>query len=253
MALTDHVAILLGHSLAVARLNKKKTRADFYAQIALPPAAAPEVGALVADAYPGVPLASIEVNFKTNAEQPKPFAGVPADWFIVRMSSQFAPELYAADGVTPIENAAARSKFFAGMRVRIASSAWAWKNEFGKSGASFNLHGVMDAGQGGERLNIGGAGAGAAFKAHANPNAAVSASPFGAQAQERATPFGVPPAQGGQSASAGAATAASTTGSAAPAAQVAAPAGNPFGAQPAAGGNPFAQGQAVNNGNPFAA
>lgn len=179
MALTDHVAILLTHSLDVARLNKKKTRSDFYAQFAVPPAAAADVAALVAVIYPGIALSTLDVNFKTNAQQTKPFPGVPNEWFIIRCATQHAPELYAADG-TVIPNASARSRFFAGMKVRVASSAWAWTNEFGKAGASFNLNGVMDAGLGGDRLAIGSGGAGAAFAAHAQPAAAgaAAANPF---------------------------------------------------------------------------
>lgn len=198
MAITDHVAILLGHSLDVARLNKKKTRADFYAQFAFPPAAINDLAALVTEIYPGVPLASLEVNLQTNAQQSKPFVGVPADWYILRAASQFAPELYAADGVTVIPTAEARQRFFAGMRVRLHTSAWGWKNEFGKSGASFNLLGVMDAGVGGERLAIGGGGqSAAAFASHANPNAQSSVAavtgapaggnPFGGQQQAQQT------------------------------------------------------------------
>jgi len=222
MALTDHVAILLGHSLDVPRLNKKKTRSDFYAQFALPPAAAAEVAALVSAVYPGVPLGTLDVNFKTNAQQDKPFPGVPSDWFIIRMASQYAPELYAADGETLIPSTAARGHFFAGMKVRVHSSAWGWKNEFGKSGASFNLHAIMDAGQGGERLQIGQGGqAGAAFKAHGNPNAApVQTQGQTVAEQNTGNPFG-----GQQQANAGA--------------QV-------------QGANPFAQPQAASNGNPFA-
>jgi len=220
MALTDHVAILLGHSLDVARLNKKKTRSDFYAQVALPPAAAADVAALVSAIYPGIPLASIEVNFKTNAQQPKPFVGVPNDWFILRMASQFAPELFAADGVTRIANNEARSKFFAGMRVRVHSGAWAWKGDHGPA-ASFNLFGVMDAGLGGDRLQIGSAGAGAAsaFASHANPNAVpqtgtpVAANPFGVSS---VVPVSTPVAA------------------------------------PAASANPFAQTAVASNANPFA-
>lgn len=205
MALIDHTAILLGHSLDVARLNKNKTRSDFYAQVALPPAAVNDVAALVAEAYPGVQLASITVNFKPNAQQDKPFPGVPGDWYILRLAGQFAPELYAADGMTVIPNAGARAAFYAGMRVRVHSSAWAWKNEFGKAGASFNLHGMMDAGQGGERLAIGGGGSAAVFAAHGNPNAVVATavhtnvvtpaqagSPFGAQTTPAQANTGAP-------------------------------------------------------------
>lgn len=187
MALTDHVGILLGHSFDVARMNKKKTRADFYAQIAFPPAVVPELAALVAAAYPGIALNTLEVNIKTNAQQVKPFVGIPADWYVIRFASQFAPELYAADGATQIPANEARQRFFAGMRVRLHSSAWGWKNEFGKSGASFNLLGVMDAGQGGEKLAIGGGQAGAAFAAHGNPNAVAPAA-----VQPATNPFGAP-------------------------------------------------------------
>lgn len=219
MALTDHVAILLGHSLDVARLNKKKTRSDFYAQVALPPAAAADVAALVAAIYPGVPLTTLEVNFKTNAQQDKPFPGVPSDWFVLRLASQHTPELFAADAVTRIPQPEARSKFFAGMKVRIHSSAWAWKNEFGKSGASFNLHGVMDAGLGGDRLQIGSAGAASAFASHANPNAVSQTG-----APVAGNPFAAQQAQVQQ----------------------------PQAAAPAASANPFAQAAPANNANPFA-
>lgn len=229
MALIDHTAILLGHSLDVARLNKKKTRSDFYAQVALPPSAINDVAALVGEVYPGVPLTTIEVNCKPNAQQTTPFVGVPSDWYILRLASQFAPELYAADGTTAVPNANARSAFYSGMRVRVHSGAWAWKNEFGKSGASFNLFGMMDAGQGGERLAIGGGGSAAVFAAHGNPNA----QPLTGTAVHTET---VTPAQ----------------------------AGSPFNQAggnvqrnvaagvPAAGANPFAQGQAANTStNPF--
>lgn len=197
MALTDHIAILLTHSLDVARLNKKKTRSDYYAQFAVPPAAAGDVAALVAEVYPNVALTTLDVNFKTNAQQTKPFPGVPNDWFIIRCATQHAPELYAADGKI-IPNAEARGRFFAGMKVRLASSAWGWVNEFGKSGASFNLNGVMDAGLGGDRLAIGSGSAGAAFAAHvqaapaaANPfaGAAPTPAPAPAVAAANANPF----------------------------------------------------------------
>lgn len=225
MAISDYVAILLGHSLDVAKLNKKKTRSDFYAQVALPPAAVGALADLVAAVYPGVPLGTLEVNLATNAQQAKPFVGVPADWYILRMASQYAPELYAADGTTPIATANARAHFFAGMKVRIHTSAWGWKNEFGKQGASFNLHGLMDAGIGGERLSIGSAGAGAVFATHANPNAQASMQSVAATAAE--TPAGNPfAAQQTQVAQP-----AATTASANPFVQTTAAAVNPFAAQ----------------------
>lgn len=242
MALTDHVAILLGHSLDVPRLNKKKTRSDYYAQIAFPPAALNDLAALVAAAYPGVPLNTLEVNIAPNAQQAKPFVGVPADWYVVRFASTFTPELYAADGTTQIPHTTARSTFYSGMKVRVHSSAWGWTNEFKKSGASFNLLGLMDAGAGGERLAIGGGHAGAAFAAHANPNAAPQNGAGGA-----GSPFGAQAAPVAQSAHAAVATAPSATAFAQPAAQFA-----QVGA--VAAGNPFQQnaGAAAQGANPFA-
>lgn len=238
MAITDHVAILLGHSLDVPRLNKKKTRSDYYAQVALPPAAIGDLAELVGSIYPGVPLSTLEVNILPNAQQARPFPGVPSDWYIIRLASTFAPELYGADG-SQFPAQEARSRFFAGMRVRIHTSAWPWKNEFGKSGASFNLHGVMDAGQGGERLAIGGGAnqAGAAFKQFADPTKTPAPAAAG-------NVFAGQHAPAGQYAGAGAGTAANVTGSAAAAG------GNPF----AAGGNPGAVGTnaPAANANPFA-
>lgn len=229
MSLTSHVGILLGHSLDVARLNKKKTRADFYAQIAFPPAALGELANLVTAIYPGVALNTLEVNINTNAAQAKPFVGIPADWYVIRMASQFAPELYEANGTTQIPTATARQRFYSGMRVRVHSSAWGWKNEFGKSGASFNLLGLMDAGEGGDRLAIGGAQAGAAFAAHANPNAvSQTANAFAAQTAaapaQQTTPFAAAPAQQSQVVAQSAAPAASAN----PFAQPVATANNPF-------------------------
>ena len=230
MALQDHVAILLSHSLDVARLNKKKTKSDFYAQIALPPAAVADVAALVAEIYPGIPLGSIEVNFKTNANQKTPVAGVPGDWYILRMASQFAPELYAADGKTRYENATARSQFYAGMRVRVVGNAWAWKGDNGPA-ASFNLFGVMDAGVGGDRLAIGTGSAGNAFAVHGNPNAAPapSVAQMNANAPVSAPNSANPFAQGGQAAQNAIADAAAKSE-----------------------GNPFAQAAAPASKNPFA-
>jgi len=107
------------------------------------------------------------------------------------------------------------------MKVRLHSSAWGWKNEFGKSGASFNLLGVMDAGQGGDRLAIGNGanGSAAAFGGHANPNAQPMQTQGAAQPVNNGNSFG------GQ-----------------PQAQSGAPAqsANPFAQQTSANANPFA-------------
>ncbi|MGJ8505835.1 hypothetical protein, partial [Glaesserella parasuis] len=103
-------------------------------------------------------------------------------------------------------------RFFAGKRVRIQASPWYWPNENG--GLSWNLHAVMDAGEGGERIaGIGGGADPTAFAKHAKAAAAPAAQP---EAQT-ASPFGAPQQQT---------------------------------AQPAQQANPFAQ--ATGSANPFA-
>jgi hypothetical protein len=117
--------------------------------------------------------------------------------------------------------------FYAGKRVRAALNAFAW-NFKGKDGISFNPNGLMDAGEEGERLNIGLGATVNAFAAYANPNA-VTAQPPGTNAQEASAPAGQGNPFGQQQ------QAAASTGAAAQEA-------NPFAQQTSAANvNPFAQ------------
>jgi Protein of unknown function (DUF2815) len=232
MAITDHIAILAHSSLDVPRVNRLNPQkpASFYAQIAFPPSAASELAALAQAVAPGGNLAGLEVGVKTNGALAKPLPGIPADWFVVRSSTQFAP--YVADGAgnqldqnNPATHGMIKTQFYAGKKVRAALSAFAWTYAAtGKRGISFNLNGVMAADEG-ERLNIGAGVVVNAFQQYADPSKAASNVVVpGANAQTVA----------------------------------ATPAGNPFGtqtaaqpaAQPAASANPFAQQVAA--GNPFA-
>lgn len=231
MAITDHVATLAHSSLDVPRINRLNPEkpASFYAQIAFPPSAANELAALAQAVAPGGNLAGLEVGVKTNGALAKPLPGIPADWFVVRSSTQFAP--YVADGAgnqldqnSPATRELIKLQFYAGKKVRAALSAFAWSHAAtGRRGISFNLNGVMAADEG-ERLNIGAGVIVNAFQQYADPTKAASAVP-------------VP----GINAPVVAAT----------------PTGNPFAAQqtqpaqPAASANPFAQATPV-TGNPFA-
>lgn len=228
MALTDHIAILTHHSLATATPNKMKAGnpLEFYGLIAFPPAAANDLAAIAQSVTNGAPLSNFEIGISTNAQAKKPIAGIPGDWFVVRAATQFAPYVADATGAQldqsdPMHQQSIRSAFYAGKKVRAALSAFPWHYK-GKNGISFNLSGVMDAGEQSERLAIGNGEVVNAFQKYANPNAAPAVVP-GVNAQEVNS----------------------------------APAGNPFGAQPAqvsqaapaANANPFAQ--STTAGNPF--
>ena len=227
----NHVAILASHALAAQVPNELKGgKMEYYAVIAFPPSAGPDIMALMQAVATGGDISKYEHSVKQNQHTKKPIVGIPGDWLIVRAATQFPP--YVADvagnqlnQADPAGQGAIRAQFYAGKKIRAAINAFTW-NFKGKDGISFNVDGVMDAGEAGERLNIGQGAVVNAFAAYANPNAQPAPTP-----------------------GANAATAS------APAAQ-----GNPFGAQPAAnaattagaaGANPFAQ-AAPANANPFA-
>lgn len=223
MAITDHVAILTHHALAAPQPNKKKqNRMEYYVLAAFPPAAIGDLAGLVQAIYPGAQLSQISVNLKTNAQQTKPIPGVPSDWYIVRAATQFAPYLCNEAGQQITDVNQARSTFYAGMKVRVSLSAFSWTQD-GVPGASFNVDGVMLAGQG-ERLAIGNGKTASAFMAHANPNAAQQPVPD-ANAQTVAQPNTGNPFGGQQPVNVGAV----------------AQGANPFAQQQATGSNPFAQ------------
>ncbi|HEY2023159.1 ssDNA-binding protein [Paraburkholderia sp.] len=246
--ITSHVAILAHSSLDVPSINKLNPAkpAAFYAQIAFPPRAGQDLQAIAAAVAPGGNFAGMEVGVKTNGSLAKPLPGVPADWFVVRTSTRYAPYVADAAGAqldqsTPHGAAAIKTQFYAGKKVRAALSALAWAHPAtGRKGISFNLNGIM-ASEDGERLNIGAGVTVNAFAKYADPS---KAAPVAASAN----PFGAAGAPAAQSAPAGVATDQNATAFAQPAAA------NPFAAGAAqASANPFAQGQAANAGNPFAA
>ena len=235
---TDFVATLAHSSLAVARPNKLKpgSAPTFYAEVCFPPEAANVLAALASTVAPGGSLAGLEIGVKTNAQKAKPIPGIPHDWYVVKSSTQFAPYVADATGAqivqgSPEANARIQAVFFAGKRVRASLSAFAWSHaQTGRRGVSFNLTGIMEAGDG-ERLNIGSGVTANAFAKYAQPGGAPAAqpaagNPFAAQAPapQVANPLAVAPVQ--------------------QPAQVAAPAvsANPFAQQaPAQAANPFAR------------
>lgn len=228
--ITDHVAILASHALAQQAANELKGgKLEYYAVVAFPPAAGADIMALMASVATGGDISKYEHSVKQNQHTKKPIVGIPGDWLIVRAATQFPPYIADAAGAQlsqadPAQQAAIRSVFYAGKRVRAAINAYAW-NFKGKDGISFNIDGVMDAGEAGERLNIGQGATVNAFAAHANPNAVTQPAP-GTNAQTANTPAAQGNPFGGTPA----------TQTAAPAASV-----DPFAQAPAANANPFAQ------------
>jgi hypothetical protein len=180
MALTDHIAILTHHALAAATPNKLKqgNPMEFYGLIAFPPEAGADLQAVAEVAANGAPLGNFEIGINRN-NTAKAIPGIPADWFVVRGATQFAPYVADATGkqLEQTDPAAAnviKSTFYAGKKVRVALTAFPW-NFKGKKGISFNLSGVMDAGEQGERLAIGNGEVVNAFQKYASPNAAPAA------------------------------------------------------------------------------
>jgi hypothetical protein len=184
LMISDHIAILLHSSLDQARVNRLKPTApaSYFVQIAFPPAATQDLHALISSVVPGGDASRVSVSVHENQRMKKPFPGVPADWLIVRASTQYAPAVLAADGATITDNATIRATFYAGRFVRVALSAFAWTSPQGVHGASFNVMGVMDSGEN-ARLAIGNT-AMIDLQAHAKP-----AAPQALQAPQPINPF----------------------------------------------------------------
>lgn len=255
MAITDHVAILAHASLDIPRINRLNPEkpAAFFAQLAFPPEAANDLMALYQAVAPGGNLAGLEIGVKQNGALAKPLPGVPADWFVVRSATQYAP--YVADGAgnqleqsNPAHAATIKTHFYAGKKVRAAISTYSWEHAATRRrGVSFNLNGIM-ASEDAERLNVGAGVTVNAFKQYADPTKAAGVTPVpGTNARaaggNNANPFAVAMSGSG-------APTASTVQSAGSAASATA---NPFASAgaPAQSANPFAQ-PAANNANPFA-
>lgn len=182
MSLQDHLAILTHSSLAEATPNKKKAGnpLQFYALVAFPPAAGGDLAELAKGVAAGGSLSGVEVGIKTNGAvipgitaRATPIPGIPADWFIIRASTMFAPAVVARDGERldqETQKAAIKAAFYPGRRVRVILEAFSWTYDK-RPGVSFNLTGVMDAGDG-ERMNIGSeAGINDAFSKYADASA----------------------------------------------------------------------------------
>lgn len=231
--LAGYEAILTHHAIVTPQVNKLKAAKplEFYALIAFPAAAQADLWAILVErataAFGGMHQ-DVQHGIKTNATSKKPIPGVPGDALIVRAASQFAPEVYDADGSllsqqNPAHIAAIKAKFFAGTKVRAILTPFHWTHPTGGRGISFNLAGIMLVPSDAQRLAIGGVDTAGAFAKYA---------------------------------AAGAGSAANTGAASAPAANFAA-GGNPgaFGSgAPAANSNPFAQaagGAPAGGANPF--
>jgi len=201
MSLTDHIAILTHAALAAPVVNQKKAAKplEFYALLAFPPAAGNDLAELAKAVAPGGNLAGQSMTVKPNAKQDKPLPGIPGDWLVVRAATQFAPFIADEHG-KQLEQGNAdhasliRSKFYAGKKVRASLTAYAWTYDK-KPGISYNLAGVMEAGDG-ERLNIGSGVTANAFEKYAtagesaaNPFAGNTATTTVAAPPEQANPF----------------------------------------------------------------
>ena len=192
--ITDFVAILAHSSLAMARPNKLKPGSPptFYAEVCFPPEAGAVLAALASAVAPGNSLAGQEVGVKVNAQKAKPIPGIPGDWLVVKSSTQFAPYVADVAGAQIVQgdaaaNAKIQAMFYAGKKVRASVSPFAWTHaQTGRRGVSFNLTGIMEAGDA-ERLNIGSGMTANAFakygvRADGQQAPAPAANPFAAQA-----------------------------------------------------------------------
>lgn len=226
--LAAYEAILTHHAIVTPQVNKLKPTkpAEFYALIALPAAAQADLWAILVERATTAfgHANNFEHGIKTNATSKKPIAGVPGDALVVRAASQYAPEIYDADGTllnpqNPAHLQTIKAKFFAGTRVRTILTPYHWSFQ-GKNGVSFNLAGIMLVPSEAQRLAIGGVDTAGAFKQYA-----------------QAGTGGVPAAAGAATDAAAAFAAGGNPGAAAGAAA------NPFAQQTSsaagAGGNPF--------------
>lgn len=186
--ITDHVAILLRSSLDQARESKAKPgKHEFYAQLALPPQARDALMDACKSVAPNGSLNGLQVAPKLHSSlaDAKRFAGIPLDWFIIRMSSgpDYPPELFAESGqkiaALPINSGQIRTEFYAGQRVRINTYPFHYPAKNGGSaGVAFNLSGLMAVG-GGERRagDNGGESSESAFAKYRNTDAPAQQAP----------------------------------------------------------------------------
>lgn len=167
MNIADHIAIFLHGSLDQARPSKAKPgKIEFYGRFALPPTAFDSLMESIKAVAPNGNISGLQLAPKLHSSlaPDKQFAGIPRDWFIVRMSSgaDYPPDLFAVDGskiaAIPLNGGQIRTEFYSGQRVRINTYAFFYPpTNGGSAGVSFNLSGIMAVG-GGERIGNGGSG-----------------------------------------------------------------------------------------------
>lgn len=155
MAIQDHVAILLSGSLDRPAANKKKPHAAprYYVRLAMPPEAGADLGAAMAQVAPGGNWQATSHNIRPNSQVKNPYPGIPADWLIIKLDTQFPVPVYGEDSrliPASAENSALiRTQFYSGQKVRVEGAPYTWLND-GEQGISWNLYGVLAVG-GGER------------------------------------------------------------------------------------------------------
>lgn len=244
MAIQDHVAILLAGSLDRAAPNRKKPHAAprYYVRAAFPPDAAGDLAADMASIAPGGNWQALSHNIKPNRALAKPYPGIPDDYLIVKMDTQFPVAVYGENGqaipVSAENSPLIRTQFYSGQRIRLEGAPYTWNND-GEHGISWNLYGALAVG-GGERRNVGSGDGFAAYRKDAPPpTGAFGTNSPGAQSN----------GFGGQEALAAARGAPTNAFQAAPAsatAQNTAPANTTQ-----ANGNPFQQSGGNQAANPF--
>lgn len=197
--LAGYEAILTHHAIVTPQVNKFKAAKplEFYGLIAFPAAAQADLWAILVErataAFGGMHQ-DVQHGIKTNATSKKPIPGVPGDALIVRAASQFAPEVYDADGSllsqqNPAHIAAIKSKFFAGTKVRAILTPFHWTHPTGGRGISFNLAGIMLVPSDAQRLAIGGVDTAGAFKQYAQAGAGNAAATGAASSPAAAANF----------------------------------------------------------------
>lgn len=178
MAFEDHIAILLSGAFDRPQKNKFKPAdaPEYYALVAMEPSAGPDISAVMASINPN--WTSLNHPVKTNGKLDKPHPGIPDDYLVFRMQSQFVPEIRDSNGaelVPTAENAGyIRSQLFSGARIRIRGTVKEWEFS-GKRGLKFYLGGVMAVGGGDRRATSSGS-----FDKYV-PEDAQQASGFGSQ------------------------------------------------------------------------
>lgn len=167
MSLADHIATFLMGSLDQPKAGTAKPdRPEFWGQFAFPPTAEADLLAICTASAPNGSLSGLQLAPKKHSSlaPDKQFAGIPLDWYIVRIGTgpDYPPDLYLLDGskiaALPINGGKIRADFFSGQNVRVNAHGFSYPSiKGGLPGVSFSLDGVMAVG-GGERRTGGDGG-----------------------------------------------------------------------------------------------